>query len=223
MDISLIIAIIIVSIILIGGIIFFILYRMKKNGGGSGGGGNVKPIPGKNYVIEKKYNSLIGKAASPYLVSFFGGSRKVGDPKFFKPDPNINGGYPWCQPTYFALRKIKVTDVSGKGPDAILSGDYGELSDWIGPIYSGAESFPCQNACSFPVGKKSCNFNSMIIGTSEQVNYPDILNLHMQVGTLNPKSEGVIINFMTPNTEAPMATFNNLWVLDNNSRTCKGC
>jgi hypothetical protein len=230
MDKSLIIVIIILGILIIGGIIILVIYKLKKNGGGGGGGNPPSPIAGKNYVIEEHLDNTLNKPPTPYLSSFSGACRDFKNPDCLKSSNSINLGYPWCTPSWFAVKYVKVTNISGTGPDTVMTGNAGPISDWIGPIYACADSNELSSlcgpsGCSFPTGKQSCKFNTIRISCPANIIYGPtkdglMLNLHMQEGKLNPNSDGVIIGALYPDSINGYTGSNNLAVLKNNKKMC---
>lgn len=150
----------------------------------------------------------------------------------FTYDPNLPGG-PLCDPMYYAFRYVRISD-----------GGYSKLSPWTTtPIYSGAKTLPCYPSgkstdnCAhdnIPTGSSTCKNNRPVIVTVDPLDLAIIdgyvLNLHRQVGTFDPNSEGQMIGFLMAgernNPDGNGWTSNWVDVLFNpnpNGNRCKGC
>ena len=85
---------------------------------------------------------------------------------------------PWCIPSYYAIRYVD------------NKGNYGEFSDWMGPVVAGINAVPdgCNaNTPTFTVTSKSdSNLNKYTV------------NIHRQDGEWNKKSEGEIVGMLYP-------------------------
>src|SRR5438477_154849 len=112
-------------VILVGGVIAYFVFR-KKNGTNPPG----PPIPGKDYWIEKTLDPSLGTPPNLFLANFQGQCKGTTDPRCSRPNSAYNGGLPWCEPSWFAVRYVNIFD-----------GTFGPLSSWIGPIIAGADTY----------------------------------------------------------------------------------
>lgn len=167
----------------------------------------------------------------------------------FSYDPNLSGG-PLCQPMWYSFRYVRLSDggyssLSPWTPLPIFSGA-AVLPCYPSTSYEPNNMHTLYNKCpdeKLRTVSDYCNVDNIIEGTGScQFNRPTIvtvdpldqelitgyvLNLHRQVGTFDPNSEGQIIGFLIPDTNNQQG-WTSHWVdiLYNpnqaNSR-CQGC
>jgi hypothetical protein len=96
-----------------------------------------------------------------------------------------------CLPMWYAFRYVRISD-----------GGYGPLSAWTPlnqPIAAGLSNLPYapQTGGPQPQGSSTCGFNApeIVTTTTLDLSYLDgyVLNLHRQVGTFTPGSDGQIV------------------------------
>lgn len=181
--------ILVLFLVIVIGVIAYLVYRKKHHGGGGGMNTGNNAIAGKDYTIEKTYNASIPTPSTPYLYNF-------------ENSQSVNLGKPWCQPTYYAVRLVNFE-----------TGEYGPLSQWIGPISSKQTTFPCKpnsTTCKFTVPTR---LNKITIGSDTTYDRTQLLmNLHQQVGVFDPQSDGDIIGYVMPGSNIG---FNSLYLLPN--------
>lgn len=136
------------------------------------------------YYVIRKGNSTSGLQAGDFWSekSLVNTLRKLPTPKLlqFKFDKQLPNKNPWCHKTWYAIRLVNTK-----------TGEYGPMSDWMSsPVYAG-------------MTKDTCTYNSVTIGTDE-VTTKDIdlsnygINLHRQVDSLFPASDGAIVGMLLP-------------------------
>lgn len=173
------------------------------------------------YVQEKYLDDTIpGPKQNLYLGSF-------------TYSQSIQGG-PLCDPTYYAFRYVRMSD-----------GGYSKMSPWMTiPVQSGANNLPCYptdplnvdqcKAVGITTGSQSCSFNRPEIVTVDDLDLSMkegyVLNLHRQIGKLNPDSEGDTVGFLiAPDKKKSKGQlFSSHWPdiifpTTNNGIYCRGC
>lgn len=180
-------AIFIIFIILaiaVGAIALISYKKSSSNGGGSGGGGTcTNPAGFENCglnVIEKYLDPSITAPSNQLVLSSFS-------------KDNAMGSYPWCTPTWYALRFVRLSD-----------GGASELGPWTDlPVIAGNTNFPGRSYSN------TCGFNKPFLGTEDDLLYhydnsdPNLrifANVHRQEGQFDPMSEGTIVGMLIPSS-----------------------
>ncbi len=179
----------IIALVLIGfGIVVALMKQPSLNNCGRAGPEYIRP---QCVSINELYaDSTVPTPSQPiYLLKFT-----------YDPSAASLGGPP-CNPLWYAYRYVRTSD-----------GGYGPLSSWTTqPIYAGSPNPPCvpvtgqppNNWCSLNGIATGCGsggsstFNEPVVGTTGtlELSLADgyVLNLHRQVGTFDPTSEGQLV------------------------------
>lgn len=193
-------------------IIAFVIYIWRERvQSGCAGMSGIWQRPYCVNIIETEYDKSIVQPLQPLYL---------GDFSF---DPHLQGG-PICYPLYYAFRYVRMSD-----------GKYGPLSNWTTiPVQSGANTLPCVPNSQCQTGRTTCNNNRPTIVTIDALDYSMAdgyaLNLHRQIGSLDPTNEGDIVGMLLAiNKDSPDGNgFTSHWVdvlFNQNSQgqICRGC